>query len=272
MKKQKAPLPLTTTTASSSAKTKQRRSAPIEAPPLIPGVSSPALTTPASTTGPTPIATGALASSIHPTVAASAATIASGTSSIQIASAALRIPTAADDPPTVTIPQVPATYTPLPKGTLRGFFPSSIELGSMAQAMLDLNAFTGFAALMGSSVEPASSIASRIARGLAWRAMRDQSEAWTNYVKDEDALAWQYAMKLLTELRPSFRLAVAKTPSLATQYPGLNAVFSAGAVVAKKAAITKAKNAKTKAASNAGTASAAPGAPATAVKAPTIGS
>jgi len=270
--KKKALVPSTTTAAISSSKTKKQRSAPKEAPPLISGVSLPALTTPASTTGPTPTTTGDTPTSINPIVAASAAALASNATSLQPAATAAGVPTAADDPPAIILPKVPATFTPGPKGRLRGFFPNSIELGGMRQLVLDLNAFTGYAALMGSAVEPASSIASTVTRALAWRAVRNESEAWTDYVKVEDALAWQSAMKFLTELRPSFLLAVSKTPSLATQYPGLTAVFGAGKQIAKKAAATLAKKAKAKAASNAGTAPAATAAPAPTVKATTTGS
>jgi len=140
----------------------------------------------------------------------------------------------------------------------KGYYPSSIELESMPGVVNDLGAFTEYTNVLGNSAVPASTLTSRIVLALGWRGVRDTTEAWDEYVKVQDALAWKSAMTALDEVKPLFLFAVSKNPSLATTYSWLAKLFNAPKAISEQANATKAKNkaAKAKTAAEAATAAA----------------
>ena len=74
-----------------------------------------------------------------------------------------------------------------------------------------------------------------------WRAQRDAAGAWNAYVRAQDALAWKGALDLLDELKPTFRRAAARQPSLAMKHPRLALFFDAHRQIAQRASDTKTK-------------------------------
>ncbi len=85
-------------------------------------------------------------------------------------------------------------------------------------------------------------------------------------------MAWKAAITLLDQVKALFLIAVSKSSSLATMYPGLAQMFDAPKASTRKAMSTKKKNAKAKVASAAAAKTAAEAAPAVPVAAasPTV--
>jgi hypothetical protein len=113
--------------------------------------------------------------------------------------------------------------------------------------LADLSNFTDYATVLGSAAPDPTTLMSDLTVGLAWRSTRNASEAWTEYVKVADAMAWQAVTPALDALKPAFALALAKDPTLASKYRGLAALFSARKATAQAAVTTKQKKAKAKA-------------------------
>lgn len=141
----------------------------------------------------------------------------------------------------------------------QGYHPTSEELGAAPGAIADLGRFTGYSATLGPLAPAASTVVSALALAVAWRKARGPAEAWDEYVRTEDGLAWKGALMLLDRVKPYFLAAVQRNSELAQQYPGLARMFEAPREVAKQALATKKKNAAAVAASAASaTATAAP--------------
>ena len=157
------------------------------------------------------------------------------------------VPSALEGPPAVTIPAVPAGYVVANRHTVMGFYPNATELAAAPQVVTDLGNFADYLTVLGTSAPEASALAGSVTVGINWRNLRNACEAFTAYVKSQDALAWKAAFVGLDELKPLFLIAATKNPTLATTYAGLAAMFDAPKVIARSGAVTRKKTAKTKA-------------------------
>ena len=153
-------------------------------------------------------------------------------------------PVAVNPPPVVTIPTPPANFIAPEMTQFRGCHPSKNELASAGQAITDLGRFADYSTVLGASAPPVSSVVSALSTGLGWRALRDPTETWDTYVRAQDAMAWKAAITLLDDVKALFLIAVSKSSSLATKYPGLAQMFDAPKASARKATSTKKRNAK----------------------------
>jgi hypothetical protein len=150
-------------------------------------------------------------------------------------------------PPDVSIPPVPGGFEKSSMRPYHGSYPRTAELAAMPMVLADLSNFTDYATVLGSAAPDPTTLMSDLTVGLAWRSTRNASEAWTEYVKVADAMAWQAVTPALDALKPAFALALAKDPTLASKYRGLAALFSARKATAQAAVTTKQKKAKAKA-------------------------
>ncbi len=126
----------------------------------------------------------------------------------------------------------------------RGCYPHKSELAAAPGVITDLEKFAGYSTTLGTSAPPVPAVTGAISVALEWRTMRDSTETWDEYVRAQDAMAWQAAMTYLDDIKPLFLIAVSKNPSLATTYPWLAQVFNAPKVSARQAKTTKKNNAK----------------------------
>lgn len=166
-------------------------------------------------------------------------------------------PTAATTPnllhpaPDFAFPSPPAGFMPPSPRDFLGFRPTSREVAAASTVVADLAHAGGYEATFGSAAPAAAGIIRVLELGLAWRSMRDRTETWAEYVKAQDAMAWKDVLTVLAELRPVFLAAVAKTPALASKYPGLVEIFEAPKLVTSLGIVTRKKNAKARAAAEA---------------------
>ena len=82
-----------------------------------------------------------------------------------------------------------------------------------------------------------------LTNGDGWRQLRNQSIAWTDYVRFTDAQAWATVRKELERVRQAFNAAAAVDTTLAARYPKLAALFQAMSAPGLKAGATRKKKA-----------------------------
>jgi hypothetical protein len=126
----------------------------------------------------------------------------------------------------------------------RGSYPRKTEIMAAPNVVVELQRFVDYTALLGASAPPAATVASSLSAAVKWGVLRSSTDAWSNYVRAEYAMAWQTANTLLDEVKPLFFIALAKNSLLATLYPSLTQLFNASKVSARQAATTKKKAAK----------------------------
>jgi len=169
-------------------------------------------------------------------------------------------------PPDVTIPEPPANFVAPKLTEFRGYHPTQNQVSKGPQAIVDLGHFVDYETVLGTSAPPIHALVEALQAALAWRALRDPTEAWDTYVRAQDGSAWMAALTLLDQMKPLFLIAVARNPALGGQYPGLAAIFGAAKRSAKLGQTTRKNNAKAKAAAVAASARAAATATSTATE------
>jgi hypothetical protein len=157
-----------------------------------------------------------------------------------------QLPPYVSPPPLSVIPEPPAGYKPGRLGRYRGYRPSSMELLAAKGAVVDLKAFKDYAAVFGSAAPEGPLVAQALALALEWRHARKPSENWEAYVREQDAIAWYSALKLLEELKHFFVPALAKNAALGLAYPALTAFLGASKETGKLVSATKKKRKKAK--------------------------
>jgi hypothetical protein len=162
-----------------------------------------------------------------------------------------------DAPPSTRCPSPPAGFVLLNSRTYRGYHPTAGELAAASTASYDLKMNPDLAAMLGPTVPSAALIAGALDLALQWRAAREASEAWDEYVRQQDGLAWMQALKLVEQVKPLLRIALAQRPALAGKYRGLAEMCEVADSVASKSLATRRKRAKVKEAEAAQAATAA---------------
>ncbi len=157
------------------------------------------------------------------------------------------VPPGVGMPPAMTFPPLPVGYVEPNMRAYLGCHPTKTQLAAVLAAITDLGNFVDYTTVLGASAPEAPAVAGLLTVGISWRALRNESQAWTAFVNAQDAMAWKPALASLEELKPLFLIAVAKNPALAGMYPGLTQLFDAGKVTARLAAATKKKAAQAQA-------------------------
>jgi hypothetical protein len=146
--------------------------------------------------------------------------------------------------PAVPTPVPPEGFIPLPAYDAVRSRPRKAQVAAAAPVVDELRHFADYEAIFGTLVPAAKRIASVLDFAVKWRSQRDAAETWNTYVRAQDALAWEAALGLLDELKPSFQRAVARDPALAATYPRLATFFAAHKQIAQRATATKKKKAE----------------------------
>ncbi|MGO9708926.1 MAG: hypothetical protein ACLQBL_08690 [Polyangiaceae bacterium] len=165
-----------------------------------------------------------------------------------VASAPAAIEFIALPPASANIPAPPTGWVPRPGADYRGTQPKAGELTNIEGAISDLQRFTNFAQVLGSTVPPVDQIIHLFQAGSQWSAMRVATASWDVFAGAQEGLSWGAIRAVMAALRPSFDLAVQVNSGLATMYPSLASVLAAQQVIARKGASTRAANKADKAA------------------------
>ena len=166
-------------------------------------------------------------------------------------------------PPSAVSPRPPAGFVAPSSRFYRGFHPTTSELRAASLAIADLGRLGDSSTLLGPAAPSSTAVAAALDLALQWRAAREASAAWDEYVRAQDGMAWKDALTLVDQLKPLFRIAAARSTNVARDYPGIAELCDAANVVAKRSLATRQKRAKEKAAE-----AAQPEAPAPAPAAP----
>ena len=144
-------------------------------------------------------------------------------------------------PPTVTIPSPPAGFVPANPKDYRGFRPKSSEIAAVPDSVVELQNFTNYNVVFGSTAPAVGDLAQGLDASLLWTSLLADSSDWMAYVKSQEGMAWMVTLTLVDKLKAPFALASANDPTLAARYPALARLLGAAKVIAKRGAATKAR-------------------------------
>jgi hypothetical protein len=165
----------------------------------------------------------------------------------------------ADAVPTDNAPAPPTGFTPqkLGRNVPR---PAKAVVQAAPQAAEEIRTATTYQSTFGSLAPAAAPLADAINFAAEWSAKRASAEAWRTYTRQQEDLAWRFALGKLDALRPSYVAATKLDPAVTSQFSKVAQLFAPRSAAALKAvASKKAKKAATEAAQ-----AAAPAQPATA--------
>jgi hypothetical protein len=157
----------------------------------------------------------------------------------------------ADAVPADDAPSPPAGFAPqkLGRGTLR---PAKAAVQAASQAAEEIRTATTYESTFGSLAPSAAPLADAINFAAEWSAKRASAEAWRTYTRQQEELAWRFALGKLDSLRPSFVAATSLDPTVTSQFSKVAQLFAPRSAAALKAvASKKAKKAATEAAQSA---------------------
>jgi hypothetical protein len=80
-----------------------------------------------------------------------------------------------------------------------------------------------------------------------WSSARTQADAWDRYARTQEGVSWTMLRALMAEMTPTYEVAVASDPELASTMPGLTTLLGVKKTIAHKGVSTKKANAKAKA-------------------------
>ncbi len=129
----------------------------------------------------------------------------------------------------------------------RGVLPRTAELIALPAAVNDLKKFTEYATVMGSKVPPWAQAILAFDVTNQWSSARTQADAWDAYARTQEGVCWTMLRALMAQIAPTFQVAVASDPTMASTLPGLTTLLGAKKTIAHKAVSTKKANAKAKA-------------------------
>jgi hypothetical protein len=154
----------------------------------------------------------------------------------------------APPPPTANIPLPPTGYVPSKGNTYRGVRPKKAELVAMPDAVAEIRTCADWTSTMGKAAYPQVQVVQSLDAAQLWSTMRNSSRQWDAFCRDQEGIVWTMVRQILVRLRPSFDLAVAADPTVATRMPKLASFLGVKKSIAKKSATTRAKNSKATAA------------------------
>jgi hypothetical protein len=227
----------TSNTTAAKARAKVRKPAVAERAEVTTPVAVPSITQAAT---PPPAAPAATPAPAAPAPASPPA----ATSNAASAGSSGAADTSVAAPPQVTIPGVPANFVPANPADLRGFHALASEVAAVPDALAELQGFSNYGAVFGITAPDVGQLTQRLSVAYDWTMLLSQTTAWYKYAKSQQGLAWKDALLLLDALKAPFSLASTANPALLSQYPAIARLLGAQAVVAKRAAASRAKTKK----------------------------
>jgi hypothetical protein len=147
-------------------------------------------------------------------------------------------------PASANIPAVPSNFVPESGTTYRAVVPKKAELVALPLAVADLQKFTNYTQVVGSTAPPYEEILQTFNVTNAWSSMRTSSSAWDVYSRDQEGICWGVMRPSMESLKAAFDLAATRDPSLPAKLPGLATLLGVKAAIAVRAASTKRANKK----------------------------
>jgi hypothetical protein len=126
----------------------------------------------------------------------------------------------------------------------RGVLPRTAELVALPMAVEDLRKFVDYTQVMGSKAPPWAQVIAAFDVTNQWSSARTRADAWDLFARTQEGVAWTLLRTLIAQVAPTFGVAVASDPAMASSLPGLTTLLGVKSAIAKKAASTKKANAK----------------------------
>jgi hypothetical protein len=144
----------------------------------------------------------------------------------------------ADAVPTDDAPTPPAGFAPhkLGRGAPQ---PCKAVVQAAPQAAEEIRTATTYESTFGSLAPAAAPLADAIDFAAEWSAKRASAEAWRTYTRQQEDLAWRFALGELGALRPSFVAATTLDPTVTSQFSKVAQLFAPRSAAALKAAASK---------------------------------
>jgi hypothetical protein len=162
----------------------------------------------------------------------------------------------ADTVPAETTPKPPATYVAreLGRGPI-GFRPQRAQRQVVLRAAMELSTSTEYAAQFGSGAPDKAELSSALTAASGWSTKAQEAEAWSAYVRQQEATAWMHAGGLLDALKVPFEFAESRDVTVKSQYPSTSQFFAFPKASAARGATTRRtkKKAKTETSTQAST-------------------
>jgi hypothetical protein len=136
----------------------------------------------------------------------------------------------------------PTGFVPDNTMDFRGVLPRTSELVAMPMAVADLVKFTDYLQVMGSRVPPLAQMQEAFTVTNQWSSARTAADAWDQYARAQEGVAWSRLRPLMASIAPAFAVAVSADPAFAAKYPGLTTLLCAKMIIAHKGASTKKAN------------------------------
>ena len=143
----------------------------------------------------------------------------------------------ADAVPTDNAPAPPTGFTLQKLG--RGSRPAKAAVQAASQAAEEIRTATTYESTFGSLAPAAAPLADAIDFAAEWSAKRASAEAWRTYTRQQEDLAWRFALGELGALRPSFVAATTLDPTVTSQFSKVAQLFAPRSAAALKAAASK---------------------------------
>ena len=143
----------------------------------------------------------------------------------------------ADAVPTDSAPVPPKGFAPQKLG--RGLRPCVAVVQAAPQAAEEIRTATTYESTFGSLAPAAAPLADAINFAAEWSAKRASAEAWRTYTRQQEDLAWRYALGKMDALRPSYVAATTLDPAVTTAFSKVAQLFAPRSVAAAKAVASK---------------------------------
>ncbi len=160
-------------------------------------------------------------------------------------------------PPDVTLPAIPAGFTPVDLRNYRGTHPKAAQVTALPDAITELESSTTYASTFGPAAPPVATLTIDLAIASRWTTLRTAVQAFLIYVKSNEAITWKTGLAELDQLNAAYKVVVAQNPAIATAYPATTRLLDVPKVLAARATATRARKVKAKATTSASTASTA---------------
>jgi len=150
-------------------------------------------------------------------------------------------------PPGVIIPSVSPEFTPVNPLDYMGAHPKRGQLSALSGAIAELDSNgPAYAAALGPLAPSAPKLVVELTNAGQWTALRKRVDAFSIYVRSNEAICWKTALGDLEQLNVMFRLLQKQNLSLATEFPELTKLLDVPKMVAARASATKARKSKAK--------------------------
>jgi hypothetical protein len=144
----------------------------------------------------------------------------------------------ADAVPSDDAPTPPTGFTPqkLDRAVAR---PCKAVVLAAPQAAEELRTATTYESTFGSLAPAAAPLADAISFAASWSAKRASAEAWRTYTRQQEDLAWRYALGKLDTLRPSYVAATSLDATVSSQFSKVTQLFAPRSAASTKAAASR---------------------------------